>query len=413
MATLVIGCGVKLIGNLRDQLPDESVVVIEHPQVAATAAFKEKLASVPNVVTVLMGDYVHDCDARALVELIPQDIEITRVLSALDETTTVAAGRVAAALGLPGSGVRSAEIFQDKLQLREVTSAAGVPNPRWHEVRDLAELVSAARALAADGLVLKPSRRSGSQGVVLLDRGDDLADAWRHTTTAEGRVQFDPPLPTDYLVEERLYGSEVSIEALVSGGTMVFANITDKRVLHGRHPVEIGHVVPATMSPALDKELRELMQTLVDATGFEYGMLHCEWILTETGPVLVECAGRLPGDRITDLITLAYDTPFMARYAELMAGSGESGMPDGAVQAAAVRFLTSAAGVVESVTGVEEATAASGVEAAQVRVSAGDKVSAPRASRDRIGHVMAVGADAEQAWARVESAAALIRVAVR
>ncbi|HEU5158461.1 MAG TPA: ATP-grasp domain-containing protein [Streptosporangiaceae bacterium] len=415
MATLVVGCGFKLIGNIEEQLPDEKVVVIEHPQVIEARGQRDKIKGHPNVLALLAGDFVHDLDPRALVGLIPPDITIDRVLPATDEMSTVGSAYLAEELGLPGATVRAAEIFRDKLKLREAAHAAGLRNPRWREIHDLDGLRSAASELAGGGLVVKPTGRSGSQGVVLLGPDDDLAEAWRHTTTAEGRIKIDPPPFTRYLVEERLYGAEISVECLVADGEVVFGNITGKHVLPGPFPVEVGHVVPAALSPATEKELLDAMRALVDATGFAYGVLHCEWILTADGPALVECAGRIPGDRITDLMTIAYDAPFMAAYATLMTGRpGETTMPDAAAQVSAIKFLTApAAGVVGEIAGLDEAAAAPGVHAAQVTVKVGAEVTEARASRDRIGHVLAVGADHEQAWERVERAAELIEVTVR
>ncbi|MEV5749484.1 ATP-grasp domain-containing protein [Actinoallomurus sp. NPDC052308] len=414
MATLVIGCGVKLISSLQEQMPGETMVVVEHPQVIEQRGLREKAKSLPTVEALVPCDYIGPFEPRALIDSLPAGTVIERVLPAIDEMTTEASARIAAELGLPGAGVHAAEIFRDKLRLREVAHAAGIPNPRWREVHDLAGLERAARELAGDGLVLKPTGRSGSQGVVLLDPGDDLAEAWRHTTTAEGRVRIDPPPFTGYLVEERLHGSEVSVECLVAGGKVVFGSVTDKRVLPGRHPVEIGHVVPAPVGAAVRKDLLDGIQTLVDASGYEFGILHCEWMVTAAGPVLIECAGRLAGDRITDLVRIAYDFPLLGAYASLMGRDGPVGaIPATPVRAAAVKFLTATPGVLDGVTGLDEATAAPGVRAATVTAAPGDRVAAPRASRDRIGHVMAVGDDAGQAWERVESAARLIRVTVR
>lgn len=416
MATLVVGCGFKLIGNIEEQLPDEKMVVIEHPQVVEARGQRDKVKSHPGILALLEADYVNDCDPRALARLIPKDVSIDRVLPATDEMSTVGSAYLAEELGLPGATVRAAEIFRDKLRLREAAHAAGIRQPRWREVHDLAGLKTAAAELGGDGLVVKPSGRSGSQGVVLLGRGDDLAEAWRHTTTAEGRVKIDPPPVTRYLVEERLYGSEISVECLVAAGEVVFANITEKHLLPGPYPVEIGHVVPARTSPVAQKELLDSMRGLVAATGFGHGVLHCEWILTQDGPALVECAGRIPGDRITDLMTIAYDAPFMAAYATIMTGTTAApgpSMPDAAGLVSAVKFLTAPrAGVLQAVTGLAEAAAAPGVRAAQLTVEVGARVAEARASRDRIGHVLAVGADHEEAWGRVERAANLIEVEV-
>jgi biotin carboxylase len=201
---------------------------------------------------------------------------------------------------------------------------------------------------------------------------------------------------------------------------MRFTNITQKHVLPGRHPVEIGHVLPAQLDAALEEELVEGMRALVKAADYGSGILHGEWILTADGPAFVECAARIPGDRITDLMTHAYGVPFVAAYAELLTGTtGRAdaetrvGLPGAAERAAAINFLTPRPGVVGHIDGVEAARAAPGVQAAGVDVEVGGEVAVLRASRDRVGWVKATGADAAQAWERAAHAAGLITVATK
>lgn len=418
MTTLIVGCGTKLIGSLRDQLPHERLLVVEHPQLIEQRDYRTTLRSYANVAGLWPHDYLRD--PSGLVTALPSDAQVTRVLPATDETSTVGAAHAADALGLPGAGVRAAEIFYDKIELRRASDQAGIANPRWREVRSLAELMTAASQIGGEtGWVVKPTRRSGSQGVTVLGPGDasGLADAWQHATTAEGRVRIDPPPSTRYLVEERLSGTEVSVECLVATGDIAFGSVTAKRVQPGMHPVEIGHVVPSYLEAPAVKDLLGCMQALVTAVGFEHGILHGEWMVTEQGPVLIECAGRLAGDRITDLVTLAFDAPFMAGYATLMAGDLHRDvpvMPAMPVRAAAISFLVAQrAGVVADVIGVSEARSTVGVEAAEVRVAPGDSVKPARASRDRIGHVLATGADPATAWRNAQDAAGKIEIVVR
>jgi biotin carboxylase len=417
-ATLVIGCGIRLIEGLQGQVPDGSVLVIEHPELIDKRGLHEKVAKFPAVAGLIAGEYIYGCDPRALVALLPPGSDIRRVIPSTDEISVIASAVVATELGLPGVGVHAAEIFADKLRLRAAAETAGLANPRWSEIRDLPDLEAKVRELDADGFVLKPSGRSGSLGVLLLNRGDDLAQAWQQTTTAEGRVRLDRPTPTRYLVEERLYGPEVSVECLAYEGEVVFTNITRKHVQPGRHPVEIGHVLPAQLDPGVERELTTSMRTLVKATDYGSGILHGEWIITPTGPVLVECAARIPGDRITDLLTLAYGVPFIAAYADLLTGppgrtSGLVAPPGAAGQVAAITFLTPRPGTVERIDGVEAARDAAGVQALGVDVAIGGEVALLRASRDRVGWLKTVGADATQAWARAAHAAGLITVTTR
>ncbi|MBR7679232.1 biotin carboxylase, partial [Streptomyces daliensis] len=61
---------------------------------------------------------------------------------------------------------------------------------------------------------------------------------------------------------------------------------------------------------------------LMDATGFTAGVVHAEWILYGGRPHLVECAGRLPGDRIHHLINLSHSCDLTAEYLRVLEGRG-------------------------------------------------------------------------------------------
>ena len=128
-------------------------------------------------------------------------------------------------------------------------------------------------------------------------------------------------IPVAYLAESRLIGREVSSEALVADGRILWINQTDKQVISGSHPVERRHVVPAELCHQDGTDLASAMRLLVGAVGFfGTGVLHAEWILTGDGPSLVECAGRLPGDRIVELIDLAWGVDLCAVYTKLLTG---------------------------------------------------------------------------------------------
>lgn len=416
--TLVIGCGATLIGSLQDVLPDGSVIVVEEPELieAQRGGVRERAAKLPVVAELVAAEYVHRLDPLTVIGALPPGLVITGVIPATDEISAVCAAAVAAELGLPSGGAAAARTFGDKIELRTVAGAAGLTNPGWRAVRDAGELSSAAAALGGGDLVLKPAARSGSVGVLLLAPADDLASAWRDCAGAAGTGRMKRPPATRYLLEQRLLGPEVSVECLVADGDIVFSNVTAKQVLPGRHPVEIGHAVPAGLDADTEKELAAAMQALVRATGYGYGVLHGEWILTAAGPALVECAARIPGDEICALISLAYDIAFIPLYAALMSGDRDAvrraslALPE---RAAAIRFLVPEPGTVEEITGVEDAQAAPGVHQVAIETGPGTGIAALTASRDRVGHVIAVGADPAQARRRADDAAAMIGIRSR
>lgn len=153
------------------------------------------------------------------------------------------------------------------------------------------------------------------------------------------------------------------------------------------------------------------MTRLVAAVGYDTGILHAEWMLGEEGPVLIECAGRVPGDSITFLLDAAYGGNVIRTLVELLAG-GSPRLPGGAPMAAAIRFLTAPAGTVTAVTGIEEVQQRPGVLRAAVAVAPGDQVAELRSSWDRVGEIMLLAADHTAARAAADEAAAAVHIAV-
>jgi biotin carboxylase len=328
---------------------------------------------------------------------------------------SVEAAAVAAELqGLPGGGPAAARILRDKLSLRQTCRAAGLPTPRFAEVTSADDL---ARFAAGGACVLKPANRQASLGVLLLDAGDDAAAAWRECVEADEGVQMaHRPMRWRYLAEARLTGPEYSVEALVRRGEVVYANVTRKQVRPGRHPIERGHLVPAPGGPGVDalpELMAELMAALVAAVGFDTGLLHAEWIVTGGQPVLIECAGRPPGDWIMDLITLTQDIDLYAAAERVLAGEPPELSRGSGTTApyAAVEFLVPhRTGRVADVVGGDAAAAPSGVCRVPLLREPGDAITSLDSSWCRLAAVIATGPDPVTAEAAASNGLAQIKV---
>ncbi|NED91175.1 ATP-grasp domain-containing protein [Streptomyces sp. SID11233] len=329
------------------------------------------------------------------------------------EYGVAAAAALADAWGLPGAGVPAARILRDKGLLREAADRAGLPQPKWRRVASAGE-AERFRAESGGRCVLKPANRQGSLGVQLLDAGDDIEEAWAHTVGAdEPRLRARRRLPAAFLAEEWISGPEVSVEAVVFKGQVLFRNVTGKTVRPGRHPVEAGHRVPAELPSGVDGRIAAAMDGLVSATGFRTGVLHAEWLLRDgEHPCLVECAGRVPGDGIHELIDLAHGGSFVADFLTVLGGSGDV-TPRTPRLHAGVRFLDCPSGTVDSVTGAGDAQRLAGVVKVHVPDVTGQQLGTVSSSQQRAGYVMATGATARQAEQRLAEAAAAVRFSVR
>ncbi|MDJ0383647.1 ATP-grasp domain-containing protein [Streptomyces sp. G-G2] len=405
---VLVGYSPVMLGKLDVLLPENSVLVVEEPAVIAARGI-DGLADAHRCVAALLAAPSQDEEhPHRIVAAVPRPPGVRAVVPVV-EYGVVGAAALAEAWGLPGAGPKAARVLRDKARLRAAVDGTDLHQPAWRLVRN-PEDVNGFRARYGAACVLKPAGRQASLGVRLLDADDDTAAAWAHTTTAdEPSLRAGYPDSARFLVEQRLYGPEVSVEAVVHEGLVGFTNITAKTVQDSRHPVETGHTVPAWLPGAQADALRGAVAVLVAATGFRSGVLHSEWILDGGAPHLVECAARLPGGGITALIDLAYGMDILSALLGVLDGSGPTAERP-PVLGAAVRFLIAPVGPVEAVEGAEEARRAFGVEEVHLGVAPGDEVLALTSSWERAGYVIATGTDATAAARHAEDAAALVSV---
>jgi biotin carboxylase len=405
---LFVGYNAAYLRAIEGRVDRRSVTVIEEPDIIRKRELQDAPDRFDCLEQIVPASYQQSAEALDLAVELAAARPVIAVVPGL-EYAVPAAAALAAKLGLPGATVPAAHALRDKGRLREVTAAGGVRNPRWRKVHGPQDIL----AFAGGGpVVVKPANRQASVGVQLLDSVDAVtaARAWARTSVAAEYEQVpDRPLDWGFLVEERLYGPEYSVEALVQRSEIIFGNVTAKTVVAGPYPVELGHLLPAPLGTDTQIAFETAMQALVAALGFQTGILHAEWILTEAGPTLVECAGRCPGDYLIDLIDLAYDTRIRVTLIDLLAGRPVV-LPRSSQRTSAIRFLAAAPGTVAEIAGLDTAAALPGVHAAEVDVKVGQEVRPWASSWDRAGHVIATGPDAAATQRRVLDADAAIKI---
>jgi hypothetical protein len=221
-----------------------------------------------------------------------------RGVLALGEDFVTAGGLVADLLDLASPGLRAARVCRDKLLQRRYLA-------RWSPRSWLlAGPDRDARAAAWQDFpaVLKPTGREASSGVRRVDDPDQLRAALPDYVA-------DEPL----LLEQLVAGHEISVETLVQGGRVIYAEPTGKRTNErgGVYFVEMGHSVP---DPALDAASRAAALAtnaeILARLSFQDGVAHAEYRITPEGRVyLMEVAARAAGDSILTLHQLATGAP--------------------------------------------------------------------------------------------------------
>ncbi len=302
----------------------------------------------------------------------------------------------------------------DKSMMRLRMKEKNVPIPDFHileSFEDFEKLVKDLPETLKPVFVLKPADNAASRGVKLVstkelsDGGTNkLKDLWdfTHEYSRGGRV----------LAEEYMEGPEVSVESVTSHGVTHIITITDKKVTHVPYFVETGHTEPSRLSKDQQEDIKNVALAAIEAVGIVDGPSHTEIKVTSSGAKLVEIAARLGGDFITSrLVPLSSGVNLNECELDAVLGS-EPAWERTITRGSAIRFIPAKEGKIAKILGVEEAKAMPGVEEVVLYKKEGDTVPPLHSSSDRVGHVIATGADADEAEKNCEEALSKIELVI-
>lgn len=304
-------------------------------------------------------------------------------------------------LGLVGISHDTAIKATDKGEMIKAFEAHGVEHPWFYILKDISTI--------PDGItfpcITKPTDNSGSRGVMLVHSLDELKESVRYSSE-NGRSG-------NVIVEEYMQGPEVSVEVLVIDGIAYVLQITDKLTTGAPHFVEMGHTQPSRLPEATKEKIRDLAERAALSIGIKNGPAHIEIIVTENGPKMVELGARMGGDNITThLVPLSTGIDMVKATIELALGIKPDIQPK-FEKGSVIRYFKEKCGVLESISGVENACKIDGVQEIVFTKEIGQNVGLIGSSVDRIGFVIAQSADAEKAIECCERALAQIDVIVR
>jgi biotin carboxylase len=300
------------------------------------------------------------------------------------EFDIIGAAFVAAHLGLPGPGEAAARISRDKVLQRLCVNRAGLAQPRFTTLTAGCERLPEEIGYPA---VLKSARGSGSSGVELVR---DEAELRRALDRRED--QFE-----EFLLEEAVDGQEYSWEALVQAGQVIFENLTFKLTTGPPQFIETGHIVGWELPPPQASEVSEYCRAVVSAIGVQDTIVCLEFRMTSLGPCLMEIAVRAPGDRLMDVLAVAYDADPFAAVIAIALGQSPAGPPMPApVRSAGAWLPIAPVGRIKAIDGWAAIAQDPATVRADLIVEPGSTHSAVTSSGDRLGCVIVGAPDSGQ-----------------
>ncbi|MDH6111840.1 biotin carboxylase [Kitasatospora sp. MAP12-15] len=240
-------------------------------------------------------------------------------LIAMNEFDLLRAARLREAMGVAGQQRAQAEAFRDKLRMKELLTAAGIPVAPFAPIAHATALHT---FVAEHGypVVVKPRRGAGSMGVEVLRGADDLT-AYLEAHPELGGDDGAPLLAEKYIEHDLFH-----IDGLIVDGTpvLIWPSACSSCLAYREGAV----LTSAMLDPEdpLTESLRRLtLQALATLSGSETLAFHAEAFLTPNGDLLLnEIACRVGGGKIYEATRLAFGVDLVREYVQAV-GSGRTG----------------------------------------------------------------------------------------
>ncbi|MER9883610.1 lyase family protein [Mesorhizobium sp. M0118] len=279
---------------------------------------------------------VIEAETRSSDELIGVAAKLRRLegIYSSSDYFVEAASRVATAMGLPAPNPEAIATCRNKWKQAAALQRQSIAIPETRlaiSVREVENIL----AQATLPVVVKPVSGSGSSGVRLCD---SAAAAIKAFESAKGVLvdQVDLASP-DILIQQYIEGEEYSAEIIAYDGALHCLGILAKHKGPAPCFVEVGHDFPAPLPEPSLKELASFAARAVSALGLEFGPAHVEFVIAESGPVIIEVNPRLAGGMIPVMLSHTLGTSILDMVIKLYAGEGFR-PPGASARAGAIRF---------------------------------------------------------------------------
>jgi biotin carboxylase len=302
---------------------------------------------------------------------------------AADDAGVLVAALSATGLGLRANPPDAARATRDKGMQRDRLAAAEVPQPRF-ALFGPGEDVELAAGEIGYPLVVKPVDRAAAQGVIRVDRREDLGPA-------VARVRAIVGSSADLLLEEHMPGLEVALEGILRDGELTELALFDKPGA-GEGPFfpETILVTPSRLDEETQSECSRVATAALSAIGLVHGPVHVEMKVTGRLVRVIEVAARSIGGLCSRSLNFGLTgTSLEALILRNAIGLDKPELRRELVASGVLMVPIPRRGIFVEMTGLEEVRAIEHVTSIDVTVTPGSEVVPPPEGDRYIGFVFA------------------------
>lgn len=320
---------------------------------------------------------------------VARDASVRGAMTMQSDLPVPTVGAINDALDLAGVSSETARYCSNKIRTRQVLQAAGVPQPAFCVAKELQEALTACTRIGFPCIVKSPDS-SGSRGVVKvvdLD-GVDAAYAEARKHSRDGRV----------LIEEFAEGKEFGAQSFSLDGVVKAVHVHDDVLSGPPYMIPVGHSYPSTIDPARQHHVKVNLAAALQALGVVHGPANIDFILDPSGGVrIIEIGARIGATCLPELTSIHTRTDWVAAAVRAALGERPDVADRGDVPVAAFILEAPNDGRLVGWQVPLEVRDDPRVLEWEVTAQRGESISRLRKGTDRIGKVLATGADASEA----------------
>ena len=353
-------------------------------------------------------------DVQASVRTIvnfAQEHPIHAVLS-VDDSASELAALASTTLGLAQNSPQAAEAARDKLLMRTLMSQGGAPCPIFRPFY-LRDDPAGIAAQVGYPCVLKPTRLSGSRGVIRADNPAEFVAAFqrlKRMLLQEGNSEHE----TVFLVEDFIPGFEVALEGLLTHGQLKVLALFDKPdPLDGPFFEETIYVTPSRLLAETQAAIAHCVSVAARSLGLQEGPVHAELRVNEQGPWMLEIAGRSIGGLCSTVLEFGAGMCLEELILRHATGEEITAVERENSAAGVMMIPIPAAGILKAVHGVEEAKRVSLVTGIEISAKLNYPLVPLPEGASYLGFIFARGESPAKVEAAIRRAHSLLRFEIR
>ena len=219
------------------------------------------------------------------------------VVVAGSESGVPLATRLADDLGLPGNPAENIPQMTRKDMMHEALKKAGIRYIKGRKIKSVEEALEFCKENKFTDAVVKPLQSAASQGLFLCNNLSDVENAVN--TLLKMQDIFGRPI-TEVIIQERIRGTEYIVNTVSCNGVhKMNSMLRYKKQITPEGGYIYDYIETISRLESGHSEMVQYALKVADAIGIKYGMVHGEYVIDKTGPVLIEVNCRPMGCSMT------------------------------------------------------------------------------------------------------------------